>query len=384
MRIGLFGFTFAHENMGCQALTCSFLELVRQVYDGELEVVSFHNESSLGSIPELFPDITFSKCRVKLKDPKLAFLKEVKKCDIVFDVTYGDGFSDIYFTKSTYKNTITKILCEKTKVPFVLMPQTYGPFKHKMLEKLAGKAIRWATVAYARDEISARYAEKLSRRSVQSVTDMAFFLPYDQTLPHFEKSIGLNVSGLLWKGGLYQESDQFGMKTDYHTYCRELIRHCHDLGYEVHLIPHVTQSGNEGRVIPDPDYPACQALHEEFPYTVLAPNFATPYEAKNYISRLDLFVGSRMHATIGAFSSGVVTIPFAYSRKFKGLFTNFGYPYFVDGTKTDTQESLRRTFRLIDRKDKLKETQQKSLIRISELKEEFLSEIATYIFKASN
>jgi len=381
MRIGLFGFTFAHENMGCQALTYSFLKLVRQVYDGDLEVVSFHNESSLGSVPEDFSDITFRKCHVKLKDPKLSFLKEVKKCDIVFDVTYGDGFSDIYFTKSTFKNTITKLLCEKTKVPFVLLPQTYGPFKHRSLELLAGRAIHGATVAYARDEISARYAEKISRRSVRSVTDMAFFLPYDRSLSHFENSIGLNVSGLLWKGGLYQESDQFGMKTDYRVYCRKLIKHCLELGYEVHLVPHVTKSGNEGRVIPDPDYPACMELHEEFPDTVLAPNFATPYEAKSYISRLDLFVGSRMHATIGAFSSGVVTIPFAYSRKFKGLFTNFGYPYFVDGTKTDTEESLRRTFRLIDRKDKLRETQQKALVKISDMKNEFLTEIATYIFK---
>ena len=29
MKIGLFGFTFAHENMGCQALTCAFLGILR-------------------------------------------------------------------------------------------------------------------------------------------------------------------------------------------------------------------------------------------------------------------------------------------------------------------------------------------------------------------
>ena len=33
-----------------------------------------------------------------------------------------------------------------------------------------------------------------------------------------------------------------------------------------------------------------------------------------------------MHATIGAISSGVATIPFSYSRKFEGLFGNLEYP----------------------------------------------------------
>ena len=33
-------------------------------------------------------------------------------------------------------------------------------------------------------------------------------------------------------------------------------------------------------------------------------------------------MGARMHATIGAFSSGVPVIPMAYSRKFNGLFVD--------------------------------------------------------------
>jgi len=33
-------------------------------------------------------------------------------------------------------------------------------------------------------------------------------------------------------------------------------------------------------------------------------------------------MGARMHATIGAFSSGVPVVPMAYSRKFNGLFVD--------------------------------------------------------------
>lgn len=382
MKIGLFGFTFAHENMGCQALTCSLIEILKMVCHEPLEIVSFHDELTLGVIPDLFPDIRFSKCRVSVKDPKLKFLKEVKTCDIIFDVTYGDGFSDIYFTKSIYKNALVKIMCEKTKVPFVLMPQTYGPFKHKTLEILAGRAIHGATVAYARDSISAQYAKKLSKRKVGAVTDMAFFLPYSSTSKHLGNKAGINISGLLWKGGFHGKTNQFGMKTDYVVYCKKIIEYLLSKNFEVHLIPHVTKSGNPRRVIPDADYPVCKELHEMYPSTVLAPNFNTPYEAKNYISEMDIFVGSRMHATIGAFSSGVITIPFAYSRKFKGLFENFGYSYFVDGTMTDTEKSIDSTIKLIEEREILREAQNSSLNKISVLKEEFVNELLAIINRA--
>ena len=42
MKVGLFGFTMAHENMGCQALTCSFLELLRNnCKKREITIVDF-------------------------------------------------------------------------------------------------------------------------------------------------------------------------------------------------------------------------------------------------------------------------------------------------------------------------------------------------------
>ena len=58
----------------------------------------------------------------------------------------------------------------------------------------------------------------------------------------------------------------------------------------------------------------------------VSPFFKDPIQAKSFISGLDFFIGSRMHACIAAFSSGVPVIPLAYSRKFCGLFVNtIGY-----------------------------------------------------------
>ena len=47
-------------------------------------------------------------------------------------------------------------------------------------------------------------------------------------------------------------------------------------------------------------------------------------ELKWVLARLDWFAGARMHATIGAFSSGVPTLGLGYSDKFRGVFEECG------------------------------------------------------------
>lgn len=363
MKIGLFGFTFGHENMGCQALTCAFLEIIqRNLPNEKIEIVDFHSERTLGKIPELFPEMSFSQCLVKLKSLNPEFLKEVKKCDIVFDETYGDGFSDIYFSKSVYKSAIVKYLCARTKVPFILTPQTYGPFKRKSLELLAGKAIKKSTYVFARDEISAKYAAKISgRKDVKTVTDMAFVLSYHKEPHETVRKLGLNISGLLWQGGFDGNQNQFGLKTNYKEYCQKVFEYAREHGYEVHLISHVTKPHDKVRQVPDSDYLACQEFKKLNPQTILAPCFDSPYDVKNYIADMDIFIGGRMHATIGAFSSDVVTIPFAYSRKFKGLYNNLSYSYIVDGVKLSTEKAVEKTAEFIENSKKLSDAQKKSM-----------------------
>lgn len=376
MKIGIFGFTLTHENMGCQALTCAFLEMLRQAcLDEHMEIIVFRSDKTLGLIPELFPEMSFKLVRITFHDIRLSMFKEIKKCDVIFDETYGDGFSDIYFTKTVYRDTLIKCITALSKKPFILTPQTYGPFKDKKLEWLASIAIRYATRVYSRDQLSADYATKISKREVMTVTDLAFTLPFKNALPKQEKKrFGLNISGLLWQGGFGKEN-QFGLKTDYKKYCSELIENMLERGYEVYLIPHVTVPAEDGKTIPDGDYPYCQELKEQIPDAILAPNFPTPYNAKNYISSMDIFVGARMHSTIGAFSAGVVTIPFAYSRKFQGLFDTLNYAYYVDGTKLTTSQALEMTYKYVEDANKLREAIQNSRKEIVKNTETFRREL---------
>ena len=91
------------------------------------------------------------------------------------------------------------------------------------------------------------------------------------------------------------------------------------------------------------DVAVSRVLADQHPECILAPTFRSPMEAKSYISQLDVLIGSRMHATIAAFTSGVPTVPVAYSRKFAGFFENLGYPVLVDLSELETQTAVEAT-----------------------------------------
>jgi hypothetical protein len=182
--------------------------------------------------------------------------------------------------------------------------------------------------------MSTKAARDLGCDKVIEACDVALRLPYDPPAARPADGpvkVGINVSGLLMGGG-YTGKNEFGLQMDYPKLMRDVITwfQTHADGCEVHLVPHVIV--REGAMLGEDDYAASEKLAAEFPGTVLAPSFASPSEAKGYIAGMDFFMGARMHACIGAFSSGVPVVPMAYSRKFEGLFGTLGYSQTVDCT----------------------------------------------------
>ena len=196
---------------------------------------------------------------------------------------------------------------------------------------------------YARDDASAQYVKELSRNEIKVASDLAFNLPYDQ-FAYVRKNrskiaVGVNISSLLWDGD-WASQNRFGLTVNYQEFCKRIIEYLLERNnqYEIHLIPHVVNEKKpESRAN---DYRACEEVHQSYQETILAPMFKNPIEAKSYISNMDVFTGARMHATIGALSSGVATIPFSYSRKFEGLFGSLDYHYVISATHITTNEAV--------------------------------------------
>jgi polysaccharide pyruvyl transferase WcaK-like protein len=262
------------------------------------------------------------------------FLEALKSCDIVFDTSEGDSFTDIYGVKRCFLQSLSKLAAARLSGGLVLSPQTIGPFNAPWSRALARHVIVKAKQTFARDHLSIDALHALGiRNRVDEVIDVAFRLPYTagERLAGDRIGVGVNVSGLM-----YLAAHRFQMTINYPAFIRALLdRLTRRDDVEVWLVPHVIAEGSE-----DDDAAVNRLIAAEFPRARLAPIFRSSVEAKSFISRLDAFTGARMHACIAAFSSGVPVVPIAYSRKFNGLFQSLDYSRFVDGRSATNEDAL--------------------------------------------
>lgn len=260
------------------------------------------------------------------------------RADIVFDIGGGDSFTDIYGARRFLTVWITKMRAWLARRPYLLSPQTVGPFNSLYSRILARNVMNLSRAVVTRDLPSTEFLKELGvKGTILEATDVAMRLPYDTPEPYAGEKVrvGINVSGLMMSGG-YTQSNQFGLKSDYGELIRDIIRYFQGIdNVELHLVGHV--QSNEQPI--EDDHRAGVKLAEEFPGAIVSPFFKSPSEAKTYIAGLDFFMAARMHAAIAAFSSGVPVIPMAYSRKFIGVFGTLGYNHVAD-CKADTAEEI--------------------------------------------
>lgn len=352
MNIGLLGVDHLSENLGCQALTYTLMSLINEALKqkNEVAVVNLYVQKNIilsSKLPIEYSNLVV--CVQSFQFSKLnkfmQLLKQLKKEDIVFDITGGDSFSDIYGMKRFLTWSFLKGYINLSKTSLILAPQTYGPYTHNIAKKMASVIVKNADYVFARDKVSNEFVVAQRKKEAFLAADVAFALPYTKTKEVFptRKRIGLNVSGLLYNGG-YTGNNQFSLRLNYVEYIERLIESFQQKKYEVVLVPHVIC---RNRYSPEDDVTACEKLMKRYPQITIAPRFGNPMEAKDFISQLDIFIGSRMHATIAAFSSGVVTIPVSYSVKFNRLFAGLEYAYLIDAKELTTQEALDETLNYV-------------------------------------
>lgn len=287
-------------------------------------------------------DITFRALSVKelITNPSklIRFIREVKNFDYIFDIGGGDSFSDIYGFKRFFIQTFTKTICSFFSTRLILSPQTYGPFKKNTSKLLSKIILKKSLATFARDEISFDISKKYGNSFL--TTDVAMSLPF---IPQNKKnrSAGLNVSGLLWEGG-YTSDNQFQLKHSYKEYIFWIVEYLLGQGYKIYLIPHVYETNKSNSI--ECDYRASKKLLENFKDdSIEIKTFNSPIDAKSFISSMSVFFGARMHSTIAAFSSNVPVLPYAYSRKFKGLFETLNYNYILEAKESNLIEARKIT-----------------------------------------
>lgn len=358
IRVGFLWQTLTSENLGVGALAQSQLAIARQAAAKAgvvLECIEFCPTSTKLSLAEqLDCEIADPLSIKKILLGQSAYLKQLKECDLVLDIGAGDSFSDIYGVKHFFFLCLTKIFALCLGKPLIMSPQTIGPFKHSWARFVAKSIMRRARRVFARDGLSMDVLKELKlTNNTQEVIDVAFRLPFEKKQHSAREKIkvGINVSGLLYNGG-YTGNNQFGLSLDYVALIEKVIGGFTSMpDVEVHLVPHVLADS-----LPvEDDYRVIQALAGQFQGVIVGPKFSLPSEAKTYISGMDFFTGARMHACIGAFSSGVPVVPMAYSRKFNGLFNSLGYFDIADLKVHTLEEAYGAVIHGFERRDLLKQ-----------------------------
>lgn len=357
-KIGLFGCMVNNDNLGCCALTYSLINSIEQQskkYNFEVTYVIFERNPDYNKIKNLSETLNIPCKRIE-SSKSARFIrvydinenheckKKIAECDVVIDLTQGDSFTDIYGFNRFISYTLDKKIVEKLGVPLILGPQTYGPYKSRLTKCIAKKTIENADYVMSRDFLSKKYLEGIGIcKEIYVGTDLAIGLPYKQGTT-ISKSVGINISGLLWPDKIEGTETKFSLKCDYKEFMVKTVQLFINKGYKVYFISHVGA-----------DYPACCEMKKLFSMATLMELFDTPIAAKSFISQLEVFVGARMHATIAALSSNVPVIPIAYSRKFKGLFENCNYNIGIDLTELDLDASLTQMKRYIENPNSIQE-----------------------------
>lgn len=338
IKIGLLWHSANSGNLGVGALTVGNMVIARAVATEAGLAARFTIFGPADTGPAYIDDArVFPLTARTMLDPR-RFSAAVAQLDCMLDIGAGDSFTDIYPLKRFGWIVLTKVIAIAARVPLIFSPQTIGPFVGATAAKRAlGRVARWtmrrARAVVVRDDQSFAAVRTLVRE-VDPVfaVDVAFALPWTPAtrsagLPR----IGINVSGLLWRGG-YTGRNEFDLGYDYKALMTAVIESLLADDWSVELICHV----NGPAISPDSDGAVADEIAARYPALVRVPDFASPSAAKSHISGLDLLIAARMHACIAAFSSGVPVIPVSYSRKFEGLFGSLGYTRVVPHTGMPT------------------------------------------------
>lgn len=341
LRVGLLWHSVNSSNLGVGALTVAHIAILEKVaaslgsnvtlvvFGWADEGPSYIENERVSVVPVRFRDLLQVRGHLH---------KALRQCDLVCDIGAGDSFADIYGARRFLSIALSQLAVSRPRRRLILSPQTIGPFERWWTRIFAKRLMSRCRAVVVRDDLSFKLVREMKvATDVIESTDVAFRLPYRPTPADTGDAVkvGINISGLLFNGG-YNRQNMFALVVDYPHLVRALLEwfdrqpRC-----QVHLISHVI---SESAPIED-DHRVARRLAEAFPRMVVAPRFPSPSAAKSYIAGMDFFCGSRMHACIAAFSSGVPTVPLSYSRKFTGLFESLGYDRIAD-CKTEREEQI--------------------------------------------
>lgn len=247
-----------------------------------------------------------------------AFKRTITNVKLVAALNGGDGLTDIY-GESLLNSRLPEIkLAMALKIPFIIMPQTIGPFIQESNKDRIFKILKKAERIYVRDN---NFVGELVRNglSYTKTKDLSFFMHPEPFATDVQKPcIGINISGLAY-------SNQFGNLAGnfdhYPSLITKIVTLFQNKGCKIYLIPHSyniesPERNNDDMEATSDFYVKLQNKHNVY----FIDNDLSSPKVKYLISQMGFFIGTRMHSIFAAIYTGTPVFGLAYSYKFKSAF----------------------------------------------------------------
>ncbi len=323
-------------------------------------------------------------------------IRAIRNASAVFDVSGGDSFTDMYPDDRIETMAGCKELVLSIGAPLILLPQTFGPFDKSRAR--AASIVQRSAACWARDERSFEVLKSLLGPAFNPEVhrcgvDMAFGLaaipPRDAVADEFEDwlqqhvtRIGLNVSGLMYNNPA-KTREKYGFRADYREILDRFLEWVlgnTDVG--VCLIPHVMSPPP----VEESDVMACSAIASRWAgygsRMIVSPTDINQSEVKWFISRMNWFCGTRMHATIAGLSTCTPTATVSYSDKALGVFESCGQGGEVfDPRVLDTDAVVAGMISSFQRREELLASLKENMPSVKRQAEAQMDEIAAVVHR---
>lgn len=250
--------------------------------------------------------------------PFTKFGRMIKQTEYVAAINGGDGFSDIYSTKTFYNRLPDINLAMVFNIPVILLPQTLGPFEKSKNQVIAGRILRYASQIFVRDDKFIPELKKMGLKYEQT-KDLSYYMkPQPFNIEIKSNAVGINVSGLTYSDQFRTLSGQFAA---YPSLIDKLIAYFQQKNVSIYLIPH--SYNYQSAEFANDDLEATRDVYAKLQdknHVILIDQDLISPQVKFIISRMKFFIGTRMHANFAAIYTGVPLFGLAYSYKFQGAF----------------------------------------------------------------
>jgi colanic acid/amylovoran biosynthesis protein len=380
---------YSYNNRGDAGIVVAMIDLIKLTFKNNVDIsvmsqfhkenVLFYEKMNVSSVPPVW-DILNPKGFIKkyftgLK--KVLFYKkqqtnEIENADLILSAGGGYLYSSkigplgIGFVNVLYHLWISK----KYKKKVVLFPQSIGPLNFSLDKIILKKVLSKVDVLYSREEITSNLMrENKVKIKLEQLPDIAFILDakkhtlLDDNLKEGENYLKIGITVLDWRFAIKGSNSR-----DIEDYLSKISNTINDLKHiteqkvKVYIFPQVTVSDLDG------DFPVSLELQKkinEESEIVNLDKIQNPKELIYLYSKMDIFIGSRMHSAIFSLVGNVPTIALAYQPKTLGTFNLVGLEEFVLDIRTFQKKDLQnKIIELIKSKSKIKQDVQEQVAQI--------------------